>query len=100
MNMNIDEIRGPLAGFLAAAMIFASAGTAATQDNTVQASAARTVIQTEINAAGVSAGNERKNKRIQPEFLWRLSRSEWWLSKSGKSIWKPTGKSLWRMEPI
>ena len=24
MNMNIDEIRGPLAGFLAAAMIFAS----------------------------------------------------------------------------
>ena len=58
MNMNIDEIRGPLAGFLAAAMIFASAGTAvAAQDNTVQASAARTVIQTEINAAGVSAGN-------------------------------------------
>ena len=58
MNMNIDEIRGPLAGFLAAAMIFASAGTAAAaQDNTVQASAARTVIQTEINAAGASAGN-------------------------------------------
>lgn len=58
MNMNIDEIRGPLAGFLAAAMIFASAGTAVVaQDNTVQASAARTVIQTEINAAGVSAGN-------------------------------------------
>ena len=58
MNMNIDEIRGPLAGFLAAAMIFASAGTAvAAQDDTVQASAARTVIQTEINAAGVSAGN-------------------------------------------
>ena len=58
MNMNIDEIRGPLAGFLAAAMIFASAGTAvAAQDDTVQASAARTVIQTEINAAGASAGN-------------------------------------------
>ena len=58
MNMNIDEIRGPLAGFLAATMIFASAGTAvAAQDDTVQASAARTVIQTEINAAGVSAGN-------------------------------------------
>ena len=58
MNMNIDEIRGPLAGFLAAAMIFASAGTAiAAQDDTVQASAARTVIRTEINAAGVSAGN-------------------------------------------
>ena len=58
MNMNIDEIRGPLAGFLAAAMIFASAGTAvAAQDDTVQASAARTVLQTEINAAGVSAGN-------------------------------------------
>lgn len=58
MNMNIDEIRGPLAGFPAAAMIFASAGTAiAAQDNTVQASAARTVIRTEINAAGVSAGN-------------------------------------------
>ena len=61
MNMNIDEIRGPLAGFLAAAMIFASAGTAGTavaaQDDTVQASAARTVIQTEINAAGASAGN-------------------------------------------
>ena len=36
MNMNIDEIRGPLAGFLAAAMIFASAGAAATQDNTVE----------------------------------------------------------------
>lgn len=58
MNMNIDEIRGPLAGFLAAAMIFASAGTAiAARDDTVQASAARTVIQTEINAAGASAGN-------------------------------------------
>lgn len=58
MNMNIDEIRGPLAGFLAAAMIFASAGTAiAAQDDTVQASAARTVIRTEINAAGASAGN-------------------------------------------
>ena len=57
MNMNIDEIRGPLAGFLAAAMIFASAGAAAAQDNTVQASAARTVIRTEINAAGASAGN-------------------------------------------
>ena len=58
MNMNIDEIRGPLAGFLAAAMIFASAGTAvAAQDDTVQASAARTVIRSEINAAGVSAGN-------------------------------------------
>ena len=58
MNMNIDEIRGPLAGFLAATMIFASAGTAvAAQDDTVQASAARTVIRTEINAAGVSAGN-------------------------------------------
>ena len=58
MNMNIDEIRGPLAGFLAAAMIFASAGTAvASQDNTIQASAARTVIRTEINAAGASAGN-------------------------------------------
>lgn len=58
MNMNIDEIRGPLAGFLAAAMIFASAGTAvAAQDNTIQASAARTVVQTEINAAGASAGN-------------------------------------------
>lgn len=58
MNMNIDEIRGPLAGFLAATMIFASAGTAvAAQDDTVQASAARTVIRSEINAAGVSAGN-------------------------------------------
>lgn len=58
MNMNIDEIRGPLAGFLAAAMIFASAGTAvAAQDDTVQASTARTVIRTEINAAGASAGN-------------------------------------------
>ena len=58
MNMNIDEIRGPLAGFLAAAMIFASAGTAvAAQDDTVQASAARTVIRSEINAAGASAGN-------------------------------------------
>ena len=58
MNMNIDEIRGPLAGFLAAAMIFASAGTAvAAQDDTVQASAARTVIRIEINAAGASAGN-------------------------------------------
>ena len=58
MNMSIDEIRGPLAGFLAAAMIFASAGTAAAaQDNTIQASAARTVVQTEINAAGVSTGN-------------------------------------------
>ena len=33
-------------------------------------------------------------------YSQRLSRSEWWLSKSGKSIWKPTGKSLWRMEPI
>lgn len=41
MNMNIDEIRGPLAGFLAAAMIFASAGTAvAAQDNTIQSYAA------------------------------------------------------------
>lgn len=58
MNMNIDEIRGPLAGFLAATMIFASAGTAvAAQDDTVQASAARTVIRSEINAAGASAGN-------------------------------------------
>ena len=58
MNMNIDEIRGPLAGFLAAAMIFASAGTAiAAQDNTIQTSAARTVIRTEINAAGASAAN-------------------------------------------
>ena len=56
--MNIDEIRGPLAGFLAAAMIFASAGTAvASQDNMMQSSAARTVVQTEINAAGASAGN-------------------------------------------
>lgn len=41
MNMNIDEIRGPLAGFLAAAMIFASAGTAVVaQDNTIQSYAA------------------------------------------------------------
>lgn len=40
MDINLDEIRGPLAGFLAAAMIFASAGTvAASQDNTAQASA-------------------------------------------------------------
>ena len=58
MNMNIDEIRGPLAGFLAATMIFASAGTAvAAQDDTVQTSAVRTVIRSEINAAGASAGN-------------------------------------------
>ena len=57
MNMSIDEIGVPLAGFRAAAMIVASAGTAAAQDNTIQASAVRTVVQTEINAAGVSTGN-------------------------------------------
>lgn len=63
MNMNIDEIRGPLAGFMAAAMIFASAGTAvATQDNTMQASVARTVIQTEINAAGAGSSSTSDNE--------------------------------------
>ena len=63
MNMNIDEIRGPLAGFMAAAMIFASAGTAvAAQDNTMQASVARTVIQTEINAAGAGSSSTSDNE--------------------------------------
>ena len=63
MNMNIDEIRGPLAGFMAAAMIFASAGTAvAAQDNTMQASVARTVIQTEINASGAGSSSTSDNE--------------------------------------
>lgn len=53
MNINMDEIRGPLAGFMAAAMVFASAGTAAAAQNDTQSAATvRTVIQTEINAAG------------------------------------------------
>lgn len=45
----LDDIRGPLAGFMAAAMIFAGAGASAAQDNT---SAAGAVIQAEIIVAG------------------------------------------------
>lgn len=68
MDINLDEIRGPLAGFLAAAMIFASAGTAAaSQDNTAQASAVRTVIQTEINAAGTGSSSTSEESTQQSE---------------------------------
>ncbi len=68
MDINLDEIRGPLAGFLAAAMIFASAGTvAASQDNTAQASAVRTIIQTEINAAGTGSNSTSEGSAQQSE---------------------------------
>lgn len=74
MNINMDEIRGPLAGFLAAAMVFASAGTAAAaQDNSQSAAAVKTVIQTEINAAGAkSSPDDTQQTESAPDDAFRL----------------------------